>query len=274
MFVLPKKKSSFWQNYQPVEELIEHDNFIERKVILKLPFIKQSSSILFISDLHWSEHSSPATYTYLAKLINQQPADWLIFAGDLFSYLEFSSNAFAWLSSLEAKSGKIAVLGNRESKINWKNHNFWRKAYEKIAYKCLINEAFQASEDLIFFGTDDYRFGKVNWTDCRKFLYKDKLVVTISHNPDAIVDEGQNFVGHLCLSGHTHGGQVKLPLLGAPYSSSVYGSQFVSGWRKRQDDSILHISTGIGESGFKFFKKRINCPAEFTRIKISKSICG
>jgi len=268
MYVRPRKKSPFWRPFFPPEKVVPRGDFLERRVTLSLPEVRKPCSMLLLSDLHWA-NNQPDRYRVLSECIQDEPADWLLFGGDLYSFLENASSAWRWLATLPAKCGKIAVLGNRESIVAWLDHDFWRNSYQQYGFRCLINECWDTgSEGPVFFGLDDFRFGKPDWQPCRALGNSGRLVITLSHNPDAIAEENENFVGHLCLSGHTHGGQVRLPILGAPYTSSIYGHQFVSGWHLRNDQTLSHISAGIGESGFGCFRRRLRCPAEFTRIQL------
>ena len=237
--------------------------------MLSLPQVAEPFSLLWLSDLHWFGDQDKR-YRLLSECIEKEPPDWLLFGGDLYAYLENAAPAWRWLSSLPAKCGKLAVLGNRESVINWLGHEDWRGYYQRYGFRCLINESWDSGGDgPLFFGLDDFRFGKPDWQRCREMKDSKRLVVTLSHNPDAVAEEEEGFVGHLCLSGHTHGGQIRLPLLGAMYTSSIYGAQFVQGWQRRSDQSICHISAGVGESGFGCFRRRYRCPAEFSRIQVS-----
>lgn len=268
MYVPPRKNSPFWQPVFPREQVIPRGDFLERRVTLSLPEVQKPCSLLLISDLHWAGNQ-PERYQVLSECVQNEPPDWLLFGGDLYSFLENASSAWSWLEELPAKCGKIAVRGNRESIVDWLDHDFWRRSYQQYGFRCLINECWDTgNEGPVFFGLDDFRFGKPDWRPCRSLSNSKRLVITLSHNPDAVAEEKENFVGQLCFSGHTHGGQIRLPLLGALYTSSIYGAQFVSGWRQRNDQCICHISAGIGESGFGLFRRRYRCPAEFTRIQL------
>jgi hypothetical protein len=90
----------------------------------------------------------------------------------------------------------------------------------------------------------------------------------LSHTPDNLpwaVREGVD----LMLSGHNHGGQVVLPLLGPVYSPSVYGCRYASGlfW---QSPTLLHVSRGI--SGRHPFRWR--CKPELTRLVLRPAPAG
>lgn len=82
-----------------------------------------------------------------------------------------------------------------------------------------------------------------------------------SHNPDALplVPIGVD----LTLSGHTHGGQVVLPWIGAPFSSSRYGNRFLAGWV--EGPARGYVSHGLG---FSALPLRLDSPAELTLVEL------
>jgi predicted MPP superfamily phosphohydrolase len=65
----------------------------------------------------------------------------------------------------------------------------------------------------------------------------------------------------LQLSGHTHGGQVRLPLFGALYAGSLYGKRFESG-RRQVGEMTLYVTRGLGLEGKGAPRVRFLCPPE------------
>jgi predicted MPP superfamily phosphohydrolase len=64
------------------------------------------------------------------------------------------------------------------------------------------------------------------------------------HNPDTF--ELWPLAGtHLILAGHTHGGQVNLPLIGAPVVPSRYGQKYAQGLFRR-DNTFMYVNRGLG----------------------------
>lgn len=96
---------------------------------------------------------------------------------------------------------------------------------------------------------------------------KAALRILLYHSPDLAPDAGE-FDITLQLSGHTHGGQVRLPLFGALYAASLYGKRFESG-RYRVGDMALYVSRGIGLEGKGAPRVRFLCPPEITLWEIS-----
>jgi predicted MPP superfamily phosphohydrolase len=90
----------------------------------------------------------------------------------------------------------------------------------------------------------------------------DVVRVLLAHNPDFVMgdvfaEETQARPIQLVLSGHTHGGQVQLPLIGAPIVPSEYGDLFTGGLVKAAGTQV-YVSRGAGSS----WPLRFNCPPE------------
>jgi predicted MPP superfamily phosphohydrolase len=84
--------------------------------------------------------------------------------------------------------------------------------------------------------------------------------ILLYHSPDLAPQAAQAGMD-LQLSGHTHGGQVRLPLYGALYAGSLYGKKFESG-RTQVGDLTLYVSRGIGLEGGSAPRLRFNCAPE------------
>ena len=94
---------------------------------------------------------------------------------------------------------------------------------------------------------------------------QEDFVLLVSHSPDVAESLGGTPVD-LVLAGHTHGGQIRLPVLGPVYAPSLYGCRFASGvfW---MDPTLLYVSRGI--SGREPI--RYNCVPELTKLVLR---CG
>jgi predicted MPP superfamily phosphohydrolase len=95
----------------------------------------------------------------------------------------------------------------------------------------------------------------------------DRFTILLYHTPD-LAPEASAAGVDLMLSGHTHGGQVRIPGLGAIYASSLYGKRFEAG-RYLLDRMILYISRGIGMEGMGAPRVRFLCPPEIILWEIS-----
>ena len=86
--------------------------------------------------------------------------------------------------------------------------------------------------------------------------------ILLSHNPDS-KDRLTSYPWHLMLSGHTHGGQLRVPFLGTPFAP-VRDQRYVAGLG-RWDDRWIHVTKGIGT----VYGLRINCPPEVSFLTLT-----
>ena len=93
-----------------------------------------------------------------------------------------------------------------------------------------------------------------------------RFTVLAYHTPDLAPHAAELGVD-LMLSGHTHGGQVRLPLFGALYTSSLYGKRFEAG-RYQLGNTTLYVSRGIGVEGKGAPRVRFLCPPEIVLWEI------
>jgi predicted MPP superfamily phosphohydrolase len=94
-----------------------------------------------------------------------------------------------------------------------------------------------------------------------------RFTILLYHTPDLAPEAAEAGVD-LMLSGHTHGGQVRVPGMGAVYPSSLYGKRFEAG-RYLLNRMTLYVSRGIGMEGLGAPRVRFLCPPEITLWEIS-----
>jgi predicted MPP superfamily phosphohydrolase len=92
---------------------------------------------------------------------------------------------------------------------------------------------------------------------------QDEPVLLLTHNPDVFPDVPARVT--LTLAGHTHGGQVALPILGRPVVPSRYGQRYADGL-VMEDGRALFVSSGIGTS---ILPVRFRVPPEIAIVTLS-----
>ena len=202
--------------------------------------------LLQISDLHLSNFNR-----YFAKVTKQvadlQP-DLIVLTGD---YLEEERNirgVLSFLKELQATHGIYAVQGNWEYWSRLEGENL-RRHFAGVGVKLLINER----ADLVINGRalSIYGLDYPSVTDRLQQLLTEvdpqRFNLLLSHVP-AFAHEHLNEHIHLILSGHTHGGQVRVPFL-PPLYLPRYSGRFVSGFYQVSQHRIpLYVSRGVGTS--------------------------
>ena len=89
---------------------------------------------------------------------------------------------------------------------------------------------------------------------------RERFTLLLYHTPD-LAPEAADLGVDLQLSGHTHGGQVRLPLYGALYAASLYGKRYEMG-RRPEGSLTLYVTRGIGMEGKAAPRVRVLCPPE------------
>lgn len=156
-------------------------------------------------------------------------------------------NTSALISRLEplaaAPRGVFAVLGNHD----------WYAGARQIAdalidagVTVLEDSAAPAGDGLWVAGVGDYRTRGARVDRALMPVPEGAPVILLSHDPDAFPDVPDRV--SLTLAGHTHGGQVAIPLLRRPFVPSRYGERYLRG-HIVEGGRHLHVSSGIGTSG-------------------------
>ena len=246
------------------------DGCVLRRFRLPVPDRRLAGQrLLFWSDLHY-QRRNVVRLDELPALINREQADWIVFGGDLVRYLVNVPKAIGLMTGLAAGRGKLAVLGNRERHHSWLPQSAWASFYAEAGTRLLVNEAWTPPDAAapVFVGLDDCRYGEPRLGAVAEFADSGRFVVLITHSPDTVGETTGSFVGHLVLAGHTHAGQMRLPLVGPVYTSSAYGRQFAGGWfRRRSDEALMFVTAGFGITGRSIFRRRLLCPPEIVVIE-------
>ena len=160
----------------------------------------------------------------------------------------------------KGRLGRFAVMGNWDI---WATNQpeKWLQRYKKHNVELLINSWKPAGEWCIA-GVDDLLAGKPTPQQLIKTL-PSKPTLMLNHCPALFRQLAVDPI-RLVLSGHAHGGQVRLPLIGPLWTPKGSGKT-VAGWSKR-NDTHLFVSRGVGWSVAPI---RILCPPELAWIDIS-----
>jgi predicted MPP superfamily phosphohydrolase len=150
------------------------------------------------------------------------------------------------LSRLKARYGVFAVLGNHDV---WLDAGRVERALEAAHIEVLEDRAVKipiANESIWLAGISDFWTRRHNVHAALASVNDTTTpVVVLTHNPDVFPDVPDRVT--LTLSAHTHGGQVRLPIIGAPIVPSKYGQRFAAG-HIVENGRHLFVTTGIGTS--------------------------
>ncbi len=168
------------------------------------------------------------------------------------------------LKDLQAPLGVFAVLGNHD---HWYNAEKVRAALENAGIRVLENDVTRLQKNGAAFwlaGLADAWTGKDDIAGTAKRVPVDEPAIVLTHNPDILPRLPSTL--RLTLAGHTHGGQVNIPLLGRRIVPSEYGERYAAG-HIEEDGKQLFVTTGIGTS---VFPVRFRVPPEIALLNIRK----
>ncbi len=269
MIVFGMRKSPQWRRLRRQAEVLgmAGDIVVRRFEIPAGTAELSGRRLVFFSDLHWDRRDMGGSEA-LVQAVNALEADWLACGGDIIQHLEHLGPALDILGQLRARQKKLAVLGNWERMHQWRSTERWRRDFAAGGFELLVNEVWQEEHSPVFVGLDDYRWQTPKPELADSYRNGQRPVVCLTHSPDSVAEPPPGFVGNLALAGHTHGGQLCLPVLGPVYTSSHYWRKFAHGWFRRLGPfpAELYVSSGIGCNGNSIFRRRLFCPPEIVVI--------
>lgn len=217
----------------------------------------------FLTDLHLGPYLGKGSLDAWCAASNAASPDLVVLGGDLVDrfYRGDLRELVEGLQGLTSRLGIVAVPGNHD-RARYPDLSPLRGALEESGVVCLINDGIRVRDDLSVAGVDDLRKGDADPVRAMTGVDgHDGARILLSHNPDILPAlRTGDFPGQppdLVLCGHTHGGQVKLPLVGPLVTSSAYGTRFAEGWV--ENDPPAFVSRGLGVS---LLPVRWNCAPE------------
>jgi hypothetical protein len=240
--------------------------------LVGLPGTFDGQRIVQLSDLHMDEFTEPMFLRHVVDRINLMNPDVVLLTGDFVSFgittKEFAIGS-AWqcaniLTGLKCRQ-VFASLGNHDHFIDPKEVS---AALTANGIRVLRNASVPVERDgkrIWIAGVDDPVEGDPDPERAMPASIRNQPqepIILMCHAPDYADDLLEHPAGHavsLMLSGHTHGGQVRIPFVG-PMELPDMGRKYVEGWF-RFGDMRLYVNRGIGTVGVPF---RFNCPPEIT----------
>lgn len=217
--------------------------------------LRELLRVALLTDFHLGPFLHARQLSAWVEASNAADPDLVIVGGDLVDrfYRGDLTELTAGLARLRQRLGVIVVPGNHD-RTRYPDLVPLVKAVEAAGATMLVNRAVRPRPDLVVGGVDDFRKGH---SDPRRAFRDaagaDGARVLVSHNPDILPTLGPD-VGplDLVLCGHTHGGQVRLPLIGPLVTSSEYGARYAEGWVEASQPSFVSRGLGVTLLPFRF----------------------
>ena len=223
--------------------IAEQDVFIR-----DLPGAFENFRITQITDVHHSRIVGLDEIERVVNLARSTKPDLFALTGDYTTtYRRFIEPCAEALGALNAPEGVWAVLGNHD---HYTDRELTTRALERNRIVVLNNantKVTRRSEVLQLAGIDDWSWAKTDWTRAFYGISPKQPSVLLSHQPGVLELAETKDVG-LILSGHTHGGQVTFPFVGAPARLATNDLKYAHGLYRR-DETQLYVSSGTGVIG-------------------------
>jgi predicted MPP superfamily phosphohydrolase len=211
-----------------------------------LPDPFKGKRVAFLADLH---HGAYVPLHYIAHAVDMAQAlnpDLILLGGDYPDRgVQYVAPCIEELGRLHAPLGVYAILGNHDHYDGCQPHV--SAALHKARIPELTNRGLWVEHEGARFwlcGVDDFWRGVQDLPAALGDTTRDDAVILLSHNPDYVEEIDDPRVG-LVLSGHTHGGQINIPVIGAPVVPSLYGQKYVHGLVQGPMAPVF-VTRGIG----------------------------
>lgn len=243
--------------------LIIYSIYVEPKLLVVKSFdlpqagkTQQSIRIVQFTDTQLGQFYSLHQLEAVVERINEQQPDIIVFTGDLIDSVrqyDDTGQVSRVLARLKAARGNFAIYGNHD--YGGGAEKYYKDIMEKAGFHVLVNEKLTIKLDdgrrMAFLGLDDVMLGDPQPKQLMAVIDARDYNVLLLHEPD-YADKFKGSDIDLVLAGHSHGGQIRLPFIGAlvrvPYSMK-YNKGFyeINGGKTR-----LYVNSGIGNTQLPF----------------------
>jgi len=216
--------------------------------VRNLPTSFRGLSVAYLSDLHHGPYVGLDYLRYVVDWTNALKPDLVLLGGDYVSRSpRYIGPVCEVMGGLRAPMGRFAVLGNHD---NWESGPECHAQLDRAGLELIDNRGLWLRR-----GGDRLRIGGVGdlWTDVQSIdaaledADEGDAVIVLSHNPD-FAEHGRDPRISLMLSGHTHGGQVVVPGVGAIILPSNFGRKYAGGLAQGPAYPV-YVGRGVGTTG-------------------------
>jgi predicted MPP superfamily phosphohydrolase len=279
---------------EPYRPIFKHHRVV-------LPGSWPKLAIVHISDLHVRADDTRLWRAQKAALSRLAQPDLVCVTGDVAEKVDDIHLVIDLLRTVQPRLGTFVVLGNHEHNAPVPHYlrdlhaRGWRKQVGRVMHLLAsrvrsdgdeeghaMAEALRASgmtvlhnegqrvvaneQSIWIAGCDSAWAGHADLWSAMSGRRPDEACLALIHEPE-MAFEAQAHGADLILAGHTHGGQVRLPLVGAPYTLRMDARIAIAAGFQRIEESILHITAGLGHT----IPLRFGCPPEVVWLECGPS---
>lgn len=227
----------------------------EYKVVSnKLPDSYNGLRIVHFTDLHYNSTISKTSFNNIVAKINNLKPDIVVFTGDLVGEEDSLSDEdindlIEALNKINCTINKYVVRGNHDY-----HHDYFNKVFDKTDFIFLDNNYdliyYNSLTPILITGIGSGIKGDINIDKAFNIENQNNFfTISILHEPDNLDDIQKKYSVDLCLSGHSHNGQIRLPYFGA--ITTIYGAKKYYDPYYKVGNTDLYVSGGLGTSVYK-----------------------
>ncbi len=226
-----------------------------RRVQLSIPHLYPAFdgwTLAQISDIHVNEWMTQPRLQHIVGKVNALRPDIIAITGDFVSRRQPGHDRVLTevLNTLKPRREAFAVMGNHD---HWSNVKFVRNAIRKSGVQELQNSFHTFAKDggvLHLCGLDDAWVGAADAPELLRKMPAKGAAILLAHEPDFADDYAKAKRFDVQLAGHSHGGQVQIPLIG-PIHLPRYGQKYNDGRYRIASTQgaralTLYVNRGVG----------------------------
>jgi len=217
--------------------------------------------LVHLSDIHHSPFTDIEHISRAVEIANELKPDMFVLTGDFVSHeTEYIAPMAKVMGKLKSEYGTFACLGNHD---HWTDGKLVTESLRDENITVFINEGFRFTARGASFwlaGVDDYMVGLTDLRSALRGSYPDEMKILLAHNPKILYRAARAGVD-LMLSGHTHGGQIKL----RDDEKRIMPRRGLKNGLYRRKGTQVYITRGIGTV---VLPMRYGCPPEISLIEL------
>jgi len=224
--------------------------------------------IAHISDIHLGQWISAKRIEGVVNMVNKLEPDLTAITGDIVSYVvnEPVLDMLRVLKNLKPKDATVAVLGNHD---HWVGAKQIRSVMDESNIIELENDVYtlkRGKATLHIAGVDSITLEKHDLDAVLNKLPSSGPAILLAHEPDFADISAATGRFSLQLSGHSHGGQMVIPMFGTPFRGLQFRKYPLGEYKVGK--MVQYTNRGLGTNVFWI---RINCPPEITILRLQST---
>ena len=238
-------------------------DFVIERPLFRTSGLEAPLTVAWLSDMHYGPFVRAGSIASWVDATLAASPDVILLGGDQVDRLAPSDSGplLEEVARLRAPLGVYAVRGNHDYSRFGDAIAGFEIELAAAGVETLVNRGTVLRDDIYLAGVDDFIRGEPDLPRTLSGRPEGMPCLVMSHNPDVLPDVPQTV--DLTVCGHTHGGQVVLPLIGPIATSSDHGRRFLEG--RVEGPARGYVGRGLGVA---HLPVRVNCPPELTLLTL------